>query len=398
MSLRYSSPRHREIVKDTMIDDLRAENDDLRYHDNNLEVMEDTLHSVQYALDKATGGRLKLENDFKIQVDNDAITINRLKNEGIDLKHALADRNEEIARLRSTLSNLKYTVDLKAGDLAHLNEEFRINKEDNDHLKATANGLDADVRAEIDSNNALRRELDDLHNRIDSAEVHQKELEIANAGSRANQDRLNRDIDDCEHRIRDVTAQISVLEGKARGLRIDLDHLEATCGDLRGKLDAEIDLSNRLRPDLEREIQRGRDLEAAHARLVDTIEDRRAELSILRKQLDELNIQVRDISATNADLEYQINELKRHIEVLTRQNADLNVEIDQILHKNEEMLNALNRMKSIAEKQKANEQNLLKSLATLHIQRKREGSPVRSGEMSEAKKDVLMKVLGGGKK
>lgn len=97
--------------------------------------MEETLHSAQYALDKATGGRLKLENDFKIQVDNDAITVNRLKNEGIDLKHDLADRNEEISRLRSTLSNLKYTLDLKRGDSHHLQDEFRLNKEDHDELR-----------------------------------------------------------------------------------------------------------------------------------------------------------------------------------------------------------------------------------------------------------------------
>jgi predicted nucleic acid-binding Zn-ribbon protein len=228
MSGRHYSPRSSEYAKDTMIDSLHAENHDLRHHDGNIEVLEETLHSVEYALDKATGERLKLENDFKIQVDNDAITINRLKNEGIDLKHALADRNEELARLRSTLSNLKYTVDLKSGDMSHLNEEFRIHKDDNDHLKHTASGLDADLRAEIDINAKLRSDLDGLHRKIDDGDARQRELESANNSSRSAQDRLNRDIDELEHRIRDITAQISVLEGKARGLRIDLDHLEST--------------------------------------------------------------------------------------------------------------------------------------------------------------------------
>lgn len=375
----YRSPRAVELSRDHVIDDLKIENHGLRHSDANLEVLEETLHSVQYALDKATGDRLKLENDFKIQVDNDAITINRLKNEGIDLKHALADRNEEIARLRSALSNLKYTVDLKNGDLAHLNDEFRINKEDNDHLKHTAGGLDADVRAEIDINGGLRRELDDLHGRIDAGELRQKELESANAASRANQDKLNRDIDDIEHRIRDRTAQISVLEGKARGLRIDLDHLEASCGDLKGKLDAEVDLSNKIRPDLDREIQRGKDLEAAHMRLITTIDERRAELEALRREMEDLNAKIRELTSINADLEYQINELKRHIEVLSRQNSDLNVELDQILHKNQQIQDELNKMKAIADKQKMNEENLMKSLATLQISKIREvsNSPTR---------------------
>lgn len=367
MSGRYYSPSAHEVTKSNIIEDLKIENHALRHDDANIEVLEETLHSVQYALDKATGSRLKLENDFKIQVDNDAITVNRLKNEGIDLKHTLADRNEEIARLRSTLSNLKYTVDLKSGDLAHLKEEFRINKEDNDHLKAVANGLDMDIKTEIDVNNDLKDKLDDLRDRIDRGEIRQRELDNLNSTSRKNQDRLSRDIDDIEHRIRDITAQISVLDNKARGFRIDLDHLEGKCGDLAGKLDAEIDLSNKVRPDLDAEIRRGKDLEAAHAKLITNIEDGRRELQSLRRELDDLNIQVRDLTGSNADLEYQINELKRHIDVLSKQNEDLNIELKEILIKDQQVQDELNRRKTIIDKQRLNEDSLLKSLATLQM-------------------------------
>lgn len=380
MSGRLYSPGPKEVSKDYLIDDLKAENHGLRHNDEEIEVLEETLHSVQYALDKATGGRLKLENDFKIQVDNDAITVNRLKNEGIDLKHTLADRNEEIARLRSTLSNLKYSVDLKNGDLAHLKEEFRINKEDNDHLKHTANGLDADIKVEIDVNNDLKAKLDDLSNRINKGELRQSELENSNSISRKNQDRLSRDIDEIEHRIRDVTAQISVLDNKARGLRIDLDHLEGKCGDLAGKLDSEIDLSNKVRPDLEGEIRRGQDLDSVHSRLIVSIEEGRRQLQGLRRELDELNVQVREMTGSNADLEYQINELKRHIDVLSKQNEDLNIELKEILIKDQQVQDELNRRRAIVDKQRMNEDNLLKSLATLQIRKnisQRISSPTR---------------------
>lgn len=366
-----------------MIDDLQHENDELRHGDGSIDRLEEALHSAQYALDKATGDRLKLENDFKIQVDNDAITVNRLKNEGIDLKHALADRNEEIARLRSTLSNLRYTVDLKRGDNNHLKDEFRLNREDHEHLKDVADRLDRDIKIEVDVNNGLRKELDDYNNRIrvndDDHHNHVgriRKLEADNNNSRANQDDLNRDIDDVEHRIRDVTAKISVLEGKARGLRVDLDHLESTIGDLTGKHDAESDLFSNVRADLDKEKARGRDLQERHKALVTSIEDGRRELDDLRREVENLNDKIRGVTSSNADLEYQLAELKRHIDVLSRQNHSLNVEIDEILDLDRRVREELDRRASLAQKQKMNEENLKKSLSDL--QRTRTRSPTRA--------------------
>ena len=133
-------------------------------------------------------------------------------------------------------------------------------------------------------------------------------------------------------------------------------------------------------------IQRGKDLEAAHAQLIKNIEERRVEIENLRRELDQLNVEVRNYTSANADLEYQINELKRHIDVLTRQNADLNVELDQILNKNQEIQDELNRMKTIADKQKENEQSLLKSLATLQIAKNRDEREAKEAKDSSKPK------------
>ena len=359
-----------------MIDDLQGENSKLKQEEATIEGMEETLHSAQYALDKATGDRLKLENNFKIQVDNDAITINRLKNEGIDLKHTLADRNEEIARLRSTLSNLKYTVDLKRGDANHL-------KDDNDHLRDVASRLDADLKIEVDVNNGLKKELEDFDGRNrhldDDIHAHRdriRALESDNDHSRIQQDNLNRDIDDIEPRIRDATAQIHVLEGRSRGLRTDLDHLEASIGDLSGKYDAERELYNKIHADLARENDRNNQLQEDHRRLVEAIENARRDLDALRRDVEELNDKVRVTTASNADLEYQLAELKRHIEVLSRQNQDLNVELDDILDQDRKVREELDRRQAIMNKQKQNEENLKKSLRDL--EQTRHSSPKRA--------------------
>lgn len=355
----------------------------MRHGGSSIDGLEETLHSAQYALDKATGDRLKLENDFKIQVDNDAITVNRLKNEGIDLKHCLADRNEEIARLRSTLSNLKYTLDLKRGDSNHLQDEFRMNKDDNDHLSHVASKLDKEIQIEVDSNNKLRRELDDLQKRIrhndeDHSSHHKRirQLESDNHHSRNHQDNLNRDIDDVEHRIRDVSANINVLDGKIRGLRVDLDHLEATVGDLTGKYDAETDLFENIRGDLHRENDRNKALQDDHRRLVDAIENGRRELDDLRHEVADLNERVRHVTDTNSDLEYQIAELNRHIDVLTQQNNALNHEIDEVLNLDKKVREELERRAAIANKQRMNEEKLRESIADL--KRTRTSSPSRA--------------------
>lgn len=376
------SPRHALATKDAYIDDLKHENNDLKHGANSVERMEETLHNAQYALDKSTGDRLKLENEFKIQVDNDAIIVNRCKNEGIDLKHSLADRNEEIARLRSTLSNLKYTVDLKRGDFNHLQDEFKINKEDNDHLKGIASNLDRDIKVEIDVNNNLKSDLraaeDAIRKNSDDHAIHVnriKDLEAQNAASRAHQNDLNRDIDNTEHKIRDVTAQINVLEGQRRGLQIDLDHLNATIADLKAKLDAETALTDKITADLGREIARGKDLQAAHAKLTATIADRRAELDALKREFADLNEKIKAVTASNADMEYQLNELKRHIEVLTKQNADLNIELEQILDRDRKVREELDRRQALADKQRVKDEEMKKSLSSLALTKTR--SPTR---------------------
>ena len=108
---------------------------------------------------------LKVENDYKIQVDNDAISINKLKNEGIDLKHSLADRNAEISSLRYMLDNLD-------SKLKNLTADFRIWKEDNDYMKSVQDKFGRDVNVEIDINNALKRDLDEANpqiNKVDSS-------------------------------------------------------------------------------------------------------------------------------------------------------------------------------------------------------------------------------------
>lgn len=341
-----------------------------------IEGLEETFRSAQYALDKSTGERLKLENNFKIQVDNDAIAINRLKNEGIDLKHTLADRNEEIARLRSTLSNLKYTVDLKLGDSSLL-------KEDNDHLRDVASRLDRDTKVEIDVNNGHKNELEGINGRNRQLDTDIgchgdkiRGLESDNDHSRAHQDNLNRDIDDIEPRIRDAAAQIHVLEGRARGFRADHDHIEAAIGDLTGKNDAEKELFDKIHADLLKENDRNNALQEDHRRLVEAIENARRDLDNLRREVEELNEKVRCVTSSNADLEYQLAELKRHIEVLTKQNHQLNAELHEILDLDKKVREELERRAVLIEKQKLNEENLKKSL--MDVENTRYSSPKRA--------------------
>ena len=263
---------------------------------------------------------------------------------------------------------------MNRGKLNKLTDDFRINKEDNDYLKAVANDLDRETKVEIEMNNGLKRELDVITPRIKKLEDdiinhnHKiDDLENLNHISRQNQDGLNRDIDETVRRIRDASAQINVLEGKARGLRIDNDHLEATIQDLRAKLDAETNLFNKIHADLGNELKRGDDLRNAHKRLVDNIEARRVEIDALSREADELNDRIRDLTAINSDLDYQIAELSRHIDVLSKQNADLNNELAEIIMRDRAVRDELNRRDSILDKQRANEENLKKSLSDVNF-------------------------------
>jgi chromosome segregation ATPase len=87
----------------------------------------------------------------------------------------------------------------------------------------------------------------------------------------------------------------------------------------------------RIHADLMKENDRGIALQEDHKRLVDAIENARADLDALRREADDLNEKVRLVTSSNADLEYQLAELKRHIDVLSKQNQDLNIELEEIL-------------------------------------------------------------------
>ena len=242
-------------------------------------------------------------------------------------------------------------------------------KEENDHLRDIASRLDRDLKVDVDVNNGFKMELGDFDGRNKQVETdigaHRDNIRVLegnNEHSRAHQDGLNKDIDDIEPRIRDAAAQIHVLDGRARGFRSDLDHVEAAIGDLTGKNDAERDLYNKINADLLKENDSNNALQEDHRRLVEAIENARRDLDDLRREVEELNEKVRCITSSNADFEYQLTELKRHIEVLSKQNGQLNIELNEILNLDKKVREELERRSALIEKQKLNEEHLRKSI------------------------------------
>jgi chromosome segregation ATPase len=120
-------------------------------------------------------------------------------------------------------------------------------------LNSAHNNLSGDLRGETDNNHRMRDDLAAVEDAIKRNELDHanhvnniRDLENHNDTSRANQDDLNRKIDDIEHQIRDITANLNVLDGQLKGLQTDLDHLNANADDLGNKLNAETDNSNNL--------------------------------------------------------------------------------------------------------------------------------------------------------
>ena len=305
---------------------------------------------------------MKLENDYKIQVDNDAITINQFKNEGIDLKHTLADRNAEI-------SNLRYILDVSKGKLKAFSSDFKIHKDDNDYMKIISDKLSSDISVEVDINNGLKRDLDGIIPRIKTLEgdinnhthkIH--ELEGENISSRQCQDRLDCDISDTVRKIRDLDAQIKVHDGILKELSIDNNHLESIIHEVSSKLNAETELFTRVHADLDVEARKGDELKRRHKELVDTIEKRRCEYEELYREARDLDEGINDLTSLNNDLEFQAAEISRHVSILSKQNTNLNNELTDILMRDQQVKEELNRRDGLWEKQRINEENLRQSL------------------------------------
>ena len=275
------------------------------------------------------------------------------------------------------------------GKRNNLSNEFRINKDDNSRLIQIAEGLDKDVKYEVDVNNAVKRELDDLNPRISrlSDDIHQHhhyidELECKVIDSRKQCYILNADIDSVELKSCDATARISVLDGRVRDLRPESADLDWALTDLKNKHDAELTLYEQIHNSIDKEIHRGDDLRVHYKRTKDEIEAKRVDADTLGREANDLNDMIKQVTAVNADLEYQIGELGRHIDVLGGQNTNLNIELDSILDKDRIVREELDRRSKIANRKRLNEESLRKSLQTLSVTKLRsnsnsKGSPSR---------------------
>ena len=164
-----------------------------------------------------------------------------------------------------------------------------------------------------------------------------------------------------------MDAQSTVHGGVIRNLTASHSKLDATLNDLNGKLTDSKLLFDRIHADLENERQRGDNLKNTHQSLVSNIETRRCEFDELSREANDLDGGIVSITELNNDLEFQSNEMSRHVNVLSKQNIDLNEELTQILMRDQQVQEELNRRRAIADKQRANDENLKKSLADMNF-------------------------------
>ena len=112
---------------------------------------------------------------------------------------------------------------------------------------------------------------------------------------------------------------------------------------MRRQLERQTDEKLQLSRQREMELGKNRDLQANVYDLEAKIRNREDQVSVVRKDLDDLKFSNNSMLDRNGDLKGEIEALQNHIGVLEQQNKDLNGEMEAFVNTDEQIRMTLNR-------------------------------------------------------
>lgn len=201
-------------------------------------------------------------------------------------------------------------------------------------------------------------------------------LEDQLAKNKLNEVDLRKILDDRTIELGSKNARLKSLEDEIGHLRLDIDDRDKEVYDLNRKYGLQLDINNKERHELDRQLARNADLDLTVKRLEEELIILEKDISFLRTDVDRLRIVLSDADAANRGLEEELDALNRHAQLLESQNVDLTKELDAILVSDDRMRADLDRRHRVAALQSKNDEEMRHSINRLSYTRSI--SPVRS--------------------
>ncbi len=309
---------------------------------------------------------------MRATADSDRICIESNERDNNELGRALADKREDIRRLREELDHLKVGSNGQSVDI----DKFRSDLDASNNLNAVLRGdlkrLEDNLHGERVNNTGLRADLAKAQDvlKIKEHEFHAK---------RDNLHSLELKQDDMTKLLADKDAEFIGRSKKLDDLDRDVAHLNnvytETChvnDGLDGQLNHQLGDNDGLR---RANIEEGAKNDDGIAHLETALRDKDAHLSILTKDIEGMKAALDRSQLTKADLSEQLGAMNRHVSTVNDQNNRLSAELTDISERDAQIRAALDRRTRVKDVHVINETQMRDSLNVLADVRSR--SPCR---------------------
>lgn len=370
--------------KDVYISELKAENFELRHRQGAHYNLKERIAGTEYEIAAINEERRQIEDEMKVRKAQDDHVIRGIQVDNDGLRGAIGARDAEIAELKAKIEALRYEDADLTDAIKNVSNDINAISDHNADLRNDIHELDDQLGHEKSLGRNLRMDLDKAKTVHASSEHAIRLLEDDLRSNKLNEDDLNRILADKTAELNNKTARLRALEDDIAALKANIDGRDRELHDLNRKYSIQLDMTNKERADLDRNLARNAELEMTVRRLESELADLEDEIAHTRAEVDRLSGLYNEATVANKDLESELEALNRHAQLLESQNVDLTKELDAIVVADERVRADLDRRHRVTTLQKRNDDEMKNSILRMAFNRHR--SPVRSYSRSPTRR------------
>ena len=369
--------------KDLYISELKAENFELRHRHGHFHDLRDRVAATEHEISIVNDDRRRIEEEMRIRKREDDETIRNIQGDNDGFKGTISAREAEIEDLKAQIDALRREDKDITESIRNVTGDITGITGDNEGLRRDLNGLEGQFGDEKALGRKLRADLDKAKTTLNVKEDENGSalhtircLEDDLNKNRMTEEDLGRILADKSAELDDKNNRLRSLEEEISRLRMCIDDKDREAHDLNHRYGAQLDLTNKERSELDRQLSKNADLDATVRRLEDELCHLEKDISSIRSDVERLRRVFEDADMANKGLEDELNALNRHAQLLESQNVDLTKELDGIVIADERVRADLDRKHRVSVLQQRNDEEIRESIHRLtHT---RSISPTRS--------------------
>ena len=352
------------------ISELKAENFELKHRQTHYYDIRDRIASTEHDINIVNDERRRLEDEMRLRKAEDDDSIRRIQIDNDGIRGTIAGKEHEIAELKAHIEALRKEDDDATHGIRSITTDITAIGNQNVDLRNDGHKLEGQIADERALGRQLRADLDRAIGANANLEHNIKFLEDDLRKNKIQEDELARLLAAKTAEFDDKQLKLRALEDEVAKLRSGIDKADFDLGDLTRKYNMQLDLTNKERAELDKNLIANSDLDNTVRRLEDELAHLEKDIGIMRGDVDRLRIAFDEATITNKGLEEELNALTKHAQLLEGQNVDLTKELDAIVVADERIRNDLDRRHRVVTLQQRNDDEMRQSINRLRYTRR----------------------------